>query len=86
MKRILIFCYLAYFLTVLIPVGFSEDSEPPYSLWLEILGTVSFFLAAIAIFLYGLSYKPKPFSWIWKFVPFTLIVMVCWPYAKFLFS
>jgi hypothetical protein len=71
--------------TVFIPVGFSGDSEPSFSLWLTILLTVPLFLAAIAIFLYGISYRPNLFSWLWKFVPFSLIAFftISW-YLEFI--
>jgi hypothetical protein len=76
MKRILTFCYLVFFIAVLIPLGYTSGPEPDYPLWLIALVTFSFSLVAISIFLYGLSYRPKSFAWVWKIIPFMLIVFV----------
>lgn len=74
MNQTLIFCYLVFFVTVLspfVPSGYPELDSP---LWLVILGIFLFGFVAISIFLYGASYKPKPFAWFWKIVPLTLII------------
>jgi hypothetical protein len=76
MKRILTFCYLVFFTIVLIPFVPSSYSEPVSPLWLVTLGTFSFSLVAISIFLYGLSYRPKSCAWLWKIIPFMLIAFV----------
>lgn len=73
MKRTLTFCYLVFFVAVLFPFVPSSYSEPDSPLWLVTLGIFSFGLAAISIFLHGLSYRPKSFTWLWKIIPFLLI-------------
>lgn len=73
MKRILTFCYLIFFVAVLFPFVPSSYPEPDSPLWLVTLGIFSFGLAAISIFLHGLSYRPKSFTWLWKIIPFLLI-------------
>lgn len=73
MKRTLTFCYLVFFVAGLFPFVPSSYPEPDSPLWLVTLGIFSFGLAAISIFLHGLSYRPKSFTWLWKIIPFLLI-------------
>lgn len=73
MKRTLTFCYLAFFIVVLIPLGYTSYPEPDSPLWLVTLGIFSFGLAALSILFHGLSYKPKSCAQIWKIIPFLLI-------------
>ena len=74
MKQTLIFCYLAFFVIVLLPFVPSGYPKPDSPLWLVIPGILSFGFVAISIFLYGVSYKPKPLVWFWKVVPVMLII------------
>ncbi len=74
MKQTLIFCYLVFFVIVLAPLAPSGYPVPDSPLWLVIFEIFSFGFVAISIFLYGASYRPKPFAWFWKVVPFTLII------------
>jgi len=73
MKRILTFCYFVFFVAIFIVLRILSHLEKGVPLWSIIFSVTILSLVAISILLYGLSYKPKRFTWFWKVIPFTLL-------------
>jgi len=82
MNQVLAICYLVFFgvVTAISTLNDFEILENGYPLWMIIAGVAIPALGAVSMTFYTFSYKPDFCAWVWKIVPFMLVVyyMVEW--------
>lgn len=73
MKRVLSIFYLIFFVVITVQSTLDHLQIKGYPFWMTVSELTLPALGAVSMLLHTFSYKPKPYAWAWKIVPFMLV-------------